>query len=191
MIMTKESATAFFAQWLGGEHHFPRGQGIQPFGDGWFLSVPGTMATYDDEKLTTLVVLAHERAVRVEIASGGPHRLRVIVHQRAREGRIERHPTLVQAVWNGVKPGVVSGEPLFLIHSKYHQRGDDAVWWGPDRAGYTSRVESAGRYTRKEAIDIVRDGERNEAFSEKEVLALTHLAVDVGELAGLRTGGPS
>lgn len=28
-------------------------------------------------------------------------------------------------------------------------------WWGPDRAGYTSHIERAGKYSKAEAADIV------------------------------------
>lgn len=37
----------------------------------------------------------------------------------------------------------------YLIWSNEHKR-----WWGPDHAGYEPRVENAGHYSRKEALEI-------------------------------------
>lgn len=44
----------------------------------------------------------------------------------------------------------------YLIWSHHH-----GAWWGPDKAGYTTDLIKAGRYSREAAIDIcahVRDG---------------------------------
>lgn len=38
---------------------------------------------------------------------------------------------------------------MYVIWSHEHQQ-----WWGPDRAGYTSYLKQAGRYTAREAGDI-------------------------------------
>lgn len=49
-----------------------------------------------------------------------------------------------------------SGEVLpYLVWSNEH-----AAWWGPDKCGYTRRIERAGRYERSEALLIAgtRDG---------------------------------
>lgn len=43
----------------------------------------------------------------------------------------------------------------YLVWSNEHR-----AWWRPNSAGYTRFVESAGRYSRAEAIDIAR-GARN------------------------------
>lgn len=46
-------------------------------------------------------------------------------------------------------------ERPYLVWSNEH-----AAWWGPDRCGYTRRIERAGRYERSEALSIAgtRDG---------------------------------
>ncbi|WP_342361353.1 hypothetical protein [Terrarubrum flagellatum] len=59
-----------------------------------------TLATYDNDSLTRLVIAAHDRLVRVEISAVAPSRLRVAMWPRTgREGLLhERHPTMEQAI---------------------------------------------------------------------------------------------
>lgn len=45
----------------------------------------------------------------------------------------------------------------YLIHSKKHT-GSIALWWGPDRCGYTNDIDYAGRYTHEEALEICKPG---------------------------------
>ena len=57
-------------------------------------------ATYDFDGLTRLVVLAHDRMIRAEIAPSGPGMLKLYLQKRhLREGghMHERHPELEQA----------------------------------------------------------------------------------------------
>jgi hypothetical protein len=104
--MTKESATEFFAEFFGGEHHFP--DELKPWGPGWCIkSDQRDFSTYDYDGLTRLVLMAHDRCVRVEIIPCGK-RLQIAIHQRhAREGRMtERHPTIEMALarWRETHP---------------------------------------------------------------------------------------
>jgi len=97
MKLTEEEARDFFAAFYRGEHHFP--SKLKPYGDGWSMSQFGSLATFDGDGLTRLVLLAHERCIRVQIEQGGPNRLRIAIHKREREGRMyERHPTIEQAI---------------------------------------------------------------------------------------------
>ena len=58
-----------------------------------------TMATWDFNELTTLVVLAYALCVRVQIGAVAPHRLQFMFSPRTREGGMStRHPDLDQAV---------------------------------------------------------------------------------------------
>jgi len=38
--------------------------------------------------------------------------------------------------------------------------GDTCLWWGPERSGYTTHLEKAGRYTREAAAEIARTSDR-------------------------------
>lgn len=55
----------------------------------------GGLATVDYNELTQLVVLAHDLCIRVAIDAVAPRTLRLMFHQRTREGSYsQRHPTL-------------------------------------------------------------------------------------------------
>lgn len=43
----------------------------------------------------------------------------------------------------------MSEQKDYFIWSHRHDQ-----WWSPDRSGYTSHINKAGRYTREEAADI-------------------------------------
>ena len=97
MKLSESEAHAFFSEFYRGEHHFPAK--MKPYGEGWSMSHYGSMATFDDNELTRLVLMAHSHCIRVEVAQGGPDRLRISIWKRGREGRMyERHPTIEQVL---------------------------------------------------------------------------------------------
>lgn len=97
--LTKEEATAFFAELYGGEHHFPKG-GIKSWGSGWCVHHDqGDLATYDFDRLTKLVFMAHDKCYRVSVHPHAFKTLRISVWKRQRVGDMStRHPTLEQAI---------------------------------------------------------------------------------------------
>lgn len=96
--LTKEEATAFFAEFYHGEHHIPRG-GLKAFGDGWSVIHMGSFATYDYDELTRLVIAAHDKCIRVCIMPYKFKELKIAIWKRQREGGMsKRHPTLEQAI---------------------------------------------------------------------------------------------
>ena len=90
--------SCMFADVVGGFHHI-YGK-IKPWGDGIQTNVLGSWATFDFNQLTHIVVLAHDRMIRVEIGSSGPRMFRVIMFKRhTREGRMsQKHPTIEDAI---------------------------------------------------------------------------------------------
>lgn len=96
--LTKEEATAFFAEVYGGEHHIPDYK-VREWGFGWCVHHYGELSTFDYSKLTTLVLMAHEKCIRVSI---GPHAfktIRIAIWKRKREGGYsERHPDIDTAI---------------------------------------------------------------------------------------------
>lgn len=83
------------SEWAGGDHHLPT---VHQFGDGVCINYHGDISTYDWNRLTRLVLLAHRDAVRIEIASSGPRLVKIIAHKREapKDGDKQwmRHPTL-------------------------------------------------------------------------------------------------
>ena len=62
------------------------------------INIMQSLATYDFNELTELVVLCHDQAIRLCIS---PHMryLQLLFHQRTREGQFnERHPTIEEAI---------------------------------------------------------------------------------------------
>jgi hypothetical protein len=95
--MTFKEATEFFAEIYYGEHHFPTK--IKPYGTGWSICDFDSLSTYDFNKLTRLVFLAHDKCYRLLIRQGGPGTIKIIIWKRyEREGSVEKkHPTLEMA----------------------------------------------------------------------------------------------
>jgi hypothetical protein len=103
MNLTHEQAVAFFSEFYGGTHRIPgaryKAENIKPYGTGWSVSHPGELASFDSDQLTTLVLLAHERCIRVHVEPCNPRYLRIVIFGRVREGDISRrHPTIGHAV---------------------------------------------------------------------------------------------
>lgn len=80
--------------WAKGEHHLPD---IYPCGSGIHINHYGDLSTFDFDKLTRLVLLAHRDAVRIEITNSGPRMVRIIAHRRKHDAAAcmsQRHPSL-------------------------------------------------------------------------------------------------
>jgi hypothetical protein len=91
--------TQMFADVVGGFHHVAGT--FKPFGDGIKISAyPSRFATFDFDGLTRIVLLAHDRMIRVALAPSGPRMIGFEMWKRhTREGRYsERHPTIEQAI---------------------------------------------------------------------------------------------
>ena len=77
--MTEEKAREFFGELYYGEHHIPNK--IKKFGNGFSVSVPAGIATYDSDHLTRLVFMAHRDCIRVEIANSSPYNIKITIHR--------------------------------------------------------------------------------------------------------------
>lgn len=87
---------------FGGLHHIPSSRLKKfPWFDQWMceLLLAENLSTYDSNRLTTLLILAHELSVRIEILPCNPHYLKIQFHERVRDGDFsQRHPTIEKAV---------------------------------------------------------------------------------------------
>ena len=60
------------------------------------ITLDRPLSTFDGRELTALVMLAHDRAIRLEVSGCGPHRVQLSFSRRGRRtgNMYERHPTL-------------------------------------------------------------------------------------------------
>lgn len=68
----------------------------------YYVCIPhGTLATYDDDKLTRIVIASHKYGVRAEVQTNGFHGLKILLHNRTARDKarmFERHPRLVDVL---------------------------------------------------------------------------------------------
>ena len=97
--LTKEEATAFFSEFYYGEHHLPR-SGVKDWGEGWCVHHDqGDLATFDSSDLTRLVLMGHDKCIRVSVQPHAFKTLRIAIWKRQPEGSLsKRHPTIEQAI---------------------------------------------------------------------------------------------
>ena len=87
------------AEIFGGRHNMHGKLKEAGFGVVFTFASDGRLATFDMNRLTTAVFLAHDRGIRLEISPASPRHLRIYAHKRQRTGSIsQRHPTLEQAL---------------------------------------------------------------------------------------------
>jgi hypothetical protein len=90
--------------WLGGLHHFPGGDKELRATDwsSFFVAVRIrhlSLDTYDGDRLTRLVLLAHDHAIRVGLSSEAMKSITITLHPRPRDGGVmRRHPTIEEAL---------------------------------------------------------------------------------------------
>lgn len=97
-----ERAEQLLSRVYGGMHHVYSLKKTERY---WTCIHNGDLATFDFDILTRLALGAHEYCVRVSIENGGPHALKIWVHDRkGRTGQMyERHPDINTALvrWAG------------------------------------------------------------------------------------------
>lgn len=105
----------FVADLFGGLHHAPREKSWDwesPTQVSMTVFAGGGWATFDGAMLTRIVLLAHARAVRVELNVKGFGYVELRLSQRVREGRMyERHPTIEEVANDPRCPWFVPSAP--------------------------------------------------------------------------------
>lgn len=103
------------SEWVGGPHHLPK---VHEFGTGVAINYYGDLSTFDFDRLTRLVILAHQKLIRVEIASSGPGMVKIICHRRRETGPTsKRHATLDDLI--------CKAESALLVEAKLLERETD------------------------------------------------------------------
>lgn len=70
---------------------------------------------------------------------------------------------------------------LILSHHKPTFDYTLALWWAPERKGYTIDVDLAGRYTKEEAEEVVKHGQAS-MVPEADAKKLTRHVVVFGDI---------
>jgi len=82
--LTKEQATEFFSEFYKGEHRIPNHE-VKKFGHGFCVHHDrGDLSTFDFNELTRLVLMAHDKCIRVSIEAIRNGIMRIAIWQRER-----------------------------------------------------------------------------------------------------------
>ncbi len=93
----REKVEAVLDEVYCGLHHLPNK--LKDCGHWFELNHYGDLATFDFNQLTILVFAAHKYCVRVSVNQSGRGMIKLLFHNREREGGIsQRHPTLDGAI---------------------------------------------------------------------------------------------
>jgi hypothetical protein len=106
--MPKADAVAFFSRLFGGKHHIPGKRygeeaNVKEFGYGWCVLADMDLSTWDMDRLTQAVFMAHDCHYRLEISPAMRY-LRIAIHPRvpiAEAGDspiMSGHPSLSEAI---------------------------------------------------------------------------------------------
>lgn len=72
--------------------------------------------------------------------------------------------------------------PFLIYTTTENGAGDTLLWWKPAQAGYTTRLEKAGRYTYEEAKKIVGVRGQEVAVPLQDALESSERVVPIGKL---------
>ena len=67
------------AEWVDGYHHLPT---VHECGQGIEINFHGDLSTFDYDRLTRLVLLAHRDFIRIELTNSGPGMVKIMAHRR-------------------------------------------------------------------------------------------------------------
>jgi hypothetical protein len=89
---SKQRCYDLLLEWVGGEHHLGK---VSHFGTGLRMTTWRDVASFDNDYMTWLVILAHKHRCRVAVDGAGPRHRAIQVWARETEGSpIFRHPGL-------------------------------------------------------------------------------------------------
>ena len=92
-----EKVNEFVSFVFGGVHHVRKCECMGHF----YQIVPwGGLSTYDDDKLTKIVIASHDLGLRAQVDNYGMRGVKIMLHNRAsRDGMLhKRHPTMETAL---------------------------------------------------------------------------------------------
>lgn len=88
-----DKADRFVSDVFGGVHRVAK---FERKCNHWMCVPYGSLSTWDDDKLTRIVIASHKYGIRAEVDNHGMRGVKILLHNRAsREGFLhKRHPTI-------------------------------------------------------------------------------------------------
>ena len=88
-----EKVERFVIDVFGGVHRVRK---LEEKSNHWLCVPFGPLSTFDDDRLTRIVIASHTYGIRAEIDNHGMRGLKILLHNRvSRDGRLfQRHPTI-------------------------------------------------------------------------------------------------
>ena len=92
-----DKAERFVGDVFGGVHRVIK---FERKSNHWLCVPHSSLSTWDDDKLTRIVIASHKYGIRAEVDNHGMRGVKILLHNRvSREGSMyKRHPTIQQAI---------------------------------------------------------------------------------------------
>jgi hypothetical protein len=112
-----DKADRFVGDVFGGVHRVAK---FERKSNHWICVPYGSLSTWDDDKLTRIVIASHKYGVRAEVDNHGMRGVKILLHNRvSRNGLLhKRHPTIGQVVGSDAEKAAIVAELERL----------DAIW---------------------------------------------------------------
>jgi hypothetical protein len=102
-------ADLFVSDVFGGVHRVAK---FERKHNHWLCIPRGSLSTWDDNKLTRIVIASHKYGIRAEVDNYGMRGVKILLHNRvSREGSMyKRHPTIEQAIGSDAEKAAIVAE---------------------------------------------------------------------------------
>lgn len=107
------------------------------------------------------------------------------------EKEVDRLEAQLRDVMKDAREERANPEPLYFIQCTEGSVGNEAIWWRPDGAGYTTNLAEAGKYSEARARAQERVRGIDKAWPVDEVMRLAHPTVRATKLLDAPVTAPS
>jgi hypothetical protein len=102
-------ADRFVGDVFGGAHRVAK---IERKSNHWLCVPYGSLSTWDDDKLTRIVIASHKYGIRAEVDNHGMRGVKILLHNRVSRGGFlhKRHPTIGHVVGSDAEKAAIVAE---------------------------------------------------------------------------------